>query len=265
MERVSDADNADREEKAVRSLLAGLITVALLLQVAVPVRALNVYRLSVDVGSKASYVIVDAYNVSIGDYYLKAGDRLDYKVTDIIEVNITYTNGSVAFAVEMPLCTVMLNGNLIMVNDTPQKLGLYSPYAPSGVNYWQSQKLILEDLREKYKEGGSDLYYSLSFKEGQARLYIELSGRRGTIEERLIVDLETGLLLKFERTIYGTEGRAVKVFKGIYVEPPSGSGSSETTITTVSEPLGGSQLWLMVLIAMVAIVIAGGILTRGKR
>ena len=184
-------------------LAAILILILLLLPAAHTAQGVKVFKLSVEIGAKSSYIIVEAYNASVGEYYFRPGDRIDYTVMGRLTINITYTNGSTAFMVEIPLCNVRINGKLIMINDTPQRIGLYSPYAPPGREYWEAQLLVLRDLKRSYERVGGELEYSISFKEGRARLTTYIRSRdKGEMEEEIEVDMASGRLLRF-RTCTG--------------------------------------------------------------
>ncbi len=226
------------------------------------IRAGGIYRLAVKPGARASYIVIEALNVKVGGIQLNAGDRIDYVVTGKTTLDMRYYNGSVAFTIEIPLCDVKINGRTVMKNDTPQKLGLYMPYGPVGREYWEAQKMLLEDLRRGYEQSGKMLRYEIKYEEDVVSLSATLSGIGNEVEEHMVINVETGLLLKFEQTVRSPEGDIIRVFKGMLYETPE---------TQEEQNAGGYGGWPPLLIWLIAggLVVAGlvvvAVFMRGSR
>ena len=244
-------------------LVIGLLVLGLLPSVF----GVDTFRVVVSEGGYALYRVTEAYNVSVGDYYLKRGDRIGFVVKDVEVKKVTYVNGSMAFMVEIVKCDVYLNDRLLLKNVAPQQFGLFSPYAPPGTRYWKAQEEVLKSIKRYYEDRGGRVYYSLAIREDYVRLYVRLENRKGVLEEETKTALDTGVLLSFSRHIYSPDGRVIKKFSGSNLEygleSPTLTSTSSQTMTTEVEH-GGDVFWLWVLAGMILIIVVGGILGGRK-
>ena len=228
----------------VASLLLTLIARGALAQQAAT------YRLAVGTSAWAEYEVVRAFNMTIYGHDIKAGDRLRYRLVGTGSGNMTTWWGELLAYVEVPMCDVRLNGELVATNVLPSPFNITFP-GPTGP-FWPASEAFWRDCERWFNS--SEKWAGLTIQEyefdvGEEAVTIILNGKGIYIPLFFILVDE----LRLEMTVDKDTGvvRAFSLFVAVSVTGPGVSLGNRSSITlklvdtNVAGALpGGAQGWL---------------------